>query len=74
MMAMGLFIIVFIGLCLCLFSETVSGCVFSQIFRHGDRAPVYDLPIDTFNESHWPYGYGQLTDVSNNVNYTTLVQ
>ena len=36
-----------------------------QIFRHGDRAPTGPLPIDRANESFWPYGWGELTDVSN---------
>ena len=31
---------------------------------HGDRAPTKNLPIDIHNASYWPYGYGELTDVS----------
>lgn len=34
------------------------------IWRHGDRAPDYlPYPNDAYNETAWPHGWGQLTDV-----------
>lgn len=37
-----------------------------QLFRHGDRAIAeLSYPKDPYrNESYWPMGFGQLTNVS----------
>lgn len=35
------------------------------LWRHGDRAPVrLPYPNDQYNESYWPRGWQQLTNVS----------
>ena len=34
-----------------------------QLFRHGDRSPILSFPNDLVNESAWPQGYGQLSEV-----------
>lgn len=46
-----------------------------QIFRHGDRTPDQDVIYknDPYrNETYYPFGYGQLTNVSIN-KYVTLI-
>ncbi|KAJ8951146.1 hypothetical protein NQ318_021590 [Aromia moschata] len=36
----------------------------AQLYRHGDRTPSRSFPNDPyFNESYWPMGYGQLTNL-----------
>lgn len=38
---------------------------FYQFFRHGARTPADTYPNDIhLNETFWPYGWGQLTNVS----------
>ena len=34
-----------------------------QLFRHGDRSPVKAFPTDEHQESAWPQGFGQLSQV-----------
>ena len=34
-----------------------------QLFRHGDRSPVKTYPTDPYQESAWPQGFGQLSQV-----------
>ncbi|MGH0183860.1 UNVERIFIED_CONTAM: hypothetical protein FKN15_013149, partial [Acipenser sinensis] len=34
-----------------------------QLYRHGDRSPVRTFPTDPHQESAWPQGFGQLTQV-----------
>lgn len=31
------------------------------LYRHGDRSPTHTYANDLYNESHWPQGYGQLS-------------
>ncbi len=39
------------------------------MFRHGDRAPnERAYPNDVYDESYWPNGYGELTEVRKNSN------
>ncbi|XP_071371105.1 lysosomal acid phosphatase isoform X2 [Centroberyx affinis] len=33
------------------------------LFRHGDRSPVKAYPTDRYQESAWPQGFGQLSQV-----------
>jgi len=37
------------------------GLTQSQIWRHGDRAPIFTFPTDPNKEDAWPQGFGQLT-------------
>lgn len=57
----------FIIYLLSLFSlgSTANLIIMQAIWRHGDRAPG-DLPYpkDKYNETFWPRGWDQLTNVS----------
>ena len=46
---------------LCVFSNVYT-CM--QVFRHGDRSPVYAFPKEWCDECYWPQGLGQLSIVS----------
>ena len=35
----------------------------SQLYRHGDRSPVKAYPTDPYQDSSWPQGFGQLSQV-----------
>lgn len=43
---------------------------FQQLFRHGARNIEFSYPNDPWanEQMYWPEGYGQLTDVSSNLN------
>jgi lysosomal acid phosphatase len=45
----------------------------NQVFRHGDRSAVVDIPSFDKEGDNWPEGLGQLTDVGSAVmrTYTT---
>lgn len=36
------------------------------LYRHGDRTPTSTFPTDKYNESYWPLGWGQLTNLGKN--------
>ncbi len=51
---------------LCQFTPLLSLFIFSQIFRHGDRAPTKFYPNDPYINDFdklWPEGFAQLTNV-----------
>lgn len=39
------------------------------LFRHGDRSPVKAYPTDPYQESAWPQGFGQLSQVGMQQHY-----
>ena len=41
----------------------LNGGLKPQIWRHGDRSPIYIYPNDPNKESAWPNGFGELTTV-----------
>lgn len=41
--------------------------IIQKLFRHGDRNIIHTYPNDPWkDESNWPAGFGQLTNVSKN--------
>lgn len=39
------------------------------LFRHGDRSPVKAYPTDPYQESAWPQGFGQLSQIGMRQHY-----
>lgn len=39
------------------------------VYRHGDRTPLETFPKDKYNESYWPSGWGQLTNIGKEQQY-----
>ncbi|KAJ8982556.1 hypothetical protein NQ317_005027 [Molorchus minor] len=39
------------------------------LYRHGDRAPLASYKYDVYDESYWPFGFGQLTNIGKRQEY-----
>lgn len=48
-----------------LVTNTAYLCEYFQVFRHGPRTPADTYPRDPYvNETYYPFGWGQVTNVS----------
>ncbi|XP_015263064.1 PREDICTED: prostatic acid phosphatase-like [Gekko japonicus] len=56
----------FLSFCFVLLLQRATGAgrelkFVTAVYRHGDRSPVSTFPTNSYQESIWPQGYGQLT-------------